>query len=57
MITSHASPVGTEVEVTLAGARVPRDMRDLLQSHVGELSPSGPRVPHLSSTGDQTVFA
>ncbi|KRY63231.1 hypothetical protein T4D_14539 [Trichinella pseudospiralis] len=23
----------------------------------GELSPPGPRVQHLSSTGDQTVFA
>jgi hypothetical protein len=39
---SHASPVGAEGEVTLIGARVPGDMRELLLSHVGELSPPGP---------------
>jgi hypothetical protein len=59
MTKSHASLVGTEgagsFPVTSTGARVPGDMRELLLSHVGELSPLGPRVQHLSSTGDQTV--
>ena len=44
MTTNHASPVGAEGTVTLTGARVPGDMRELLPSHVGELSPPGPRV-------------
>lgn len=57
MSTNHASFVGAEGVVTLTGARVPGDMRELLLSHVGELSPLGPGVQHLSSTGDQTVFA
>jgi hypothetical protein len=58
---SHTSPVGplgavvAVVVVTLTGARVPGDRRECLPSHVGELSPLGPRVPHLNSTGDQTV--
>ena len=43
MTTNHAS-VGAEGTVTLTGARVPGDMRELLPSHVGELSPPGPRV-------------
>ena len=44
MTTNHASPVGTEGMVTLTEARVPGDMRELLLSHVGELSPPGPGV-------------
>jgi hypothetical protein len=48
--TNHASLVGAERAVTSTG-----DMRELLPSHVGELSPPGPRVQHLSSIGDQTV--
>jgi hypothetical protein len=36
--------------VALTGARVPGDMKELLLSHVGELSPLGPRVQHLDST-------
>ena len=39
------------------GSQGPGDMRELLLSHVGELSPPGPGVQHLSWTGDQTVFA
>ena len=53
--TNHASPVGAVGEVTLTGVRVPGDTRELLPSHVGELSPPGPGVPQPSSTGDQTV--
>jgi hypothetical protein len=55
MTTNHASPVGAEGVVTLTGARVPGDMRELLLFHVGELSPPGPGVQHLSLPGDQTV--
>jgi hypothetical protein len=44
MTTNHASPVGAEGKVTLTGAIVPGDMRELLPSHVGELSPLGLRV-------------
>jgi hypothetical protein len=57
MTASHASLLGAEGVITLTGARVPGDMRELLPSHVGELSPPGPGVQDLSSTGDQTVFA
>jgi hypothetical protein len=32
-----------------------KEMRELLPSHVAELSPPGPGVQHLSSTGDLTV--
>jgi hypothetical protein len=53
--TSLVSLVGAEGSVTSKGARVPADMRELLLSHVAELSPPGPGVQHLSSTGDQTV--
>jgi hypothetical protein len=53
--TNHASLMGAEGTVTSTGARDPGDMRELLLSHVGELSPLGPRVQHLSSTRDQTV--
>jgi hypothetical protein len=52
MTSSHASLVGAEGVVTSTGARVPEDIRELLHSHVSELSPPGPRVQHLSSTGD-----
>ena len=45
MTASHASHVGTVGVVTWTGARVPGDMRELLLSHVDELSPPGPRVP------------
>jgi hypothetical protein len=55
MTTNHASLVAAEGAVTSTGARVPGDMRELLPSHVGELSTPGPGVQHLSSTGDQTV--
>ena len=55
MSTSHASLVGAMGTVTETGARVPEDRRELLPFHVGELSPPGPRVQHLSSTGDQTI--
>ena len=55
MTTNHASLVGAEGAVTLTGARVPGDMRELLLSHVGELSARGPRVQHLASTGNQAV--
>ena len=55
MTDNHASLVGAEGAVTLTGARVPGDMRELLPSHVGELSPPGPGVQHFSSTGDQAV--
>ena len=44
MTTNHVSLVGAVGAVTLTGARVPGDMRELLPSHVGELSPPGPRV-------------
>jgi hypothetical protein len=44
MTTNHASLVGSEGVVTSTGARVPGDMRELLPSHVGELSLPGPRV-------------
>jgi hypothetical protein len=57
MITNHVSLVGAEGKVTLTGARVPVDMRELLLSHIVELSPPGPRVPHHKSTGDQPVCA
>jgi hypothetical protein len=50
--TNHATLVGTEGTVTSIGARVPGDMRELLPSYVGELSPLGPEVPHPSSTGN-----
>ena len=55
MTASHTSLVGAEGAVTLTGARVPGDMRELLPSHVGELSPPGPGVQHLASTGNQAV--
>jgi hypothetical protein len=55
MTTNHASLVGADGAVTSTGARVPGDMRELLPSHVGELSPLGPGVQHLASTGNQTV--
>ena len=58
MTTSHASPigaVGAEGAVTSTGARVPGDMRELLLSHVGELSPPGSGVQHLASPGNQAV--
>ena len=57
MITNHASLVGAEGAVTSKGAWVPGDMRELLLSHVGELSPPGPRVQYLASTGNQAVCA
>ena len=57
MTTNHASLVGAEGVVTSTGARVPGDMRELLPSHVGELSPLGPGVQHLASTGNQAVCA
>ena len=44
MTTNHASLVGADGAVTSTGARVPGDMRELLPSHVGELSPPGPGV-------------
>jgi hypothetical protein len=44
MTTNYASPVGAKGTVTSIVARVPGDMRELLPSHVGELSPPGPRV-------------
>jgi hypothetical protein len=44
MTASHASLVGAEGVVTSTGASVPGDMRELLQSHIGELSPPGPGV-------------
>jgi hypothetical protein len=50
--TSHTLLLGA---VTSTGALSPGDMREHLPSHVGELSPPGPRVPYLSSTVDQTV--
>jgi hypothetical protein len=31
-------------------------MRELLPSHVGELSPRGPGVPYCCSIGDQSIF-
>ena len=52
MTTNHASLVGADRAVTLTGARVPGNMREL-PSHVGELSSPGPGVPHLSSTENQ----
>jgi hypothetical protein len=55
--TNHASLVGAEGVVTSTGATVPGDMRELLLSHVGELSSLGPRVQHLASTGNQAVCA
>ena len=56
MNTNHASPVGAVGVVTLTGARVPGDMREL-PFHVGELSPLGPGVtPQLDLTGDQSVY-
>jgi hypothetical protein len=36
--------VGAEGTVTLTEARVPGEMRELLPSHIGKLSPSGPWV-------------
>jgi hypothetical protein len=41
---NHAFLVGVWGTVTSTGARVPGDMREFLPSHIGELSPSGPRV-------------
>jgi hypothetical protein len=55
--SSHASLVGVEGAITSTGARLPGNMRELLLSHVGELSPPGPGVHHLASTGKQAVFA
>jgi hypothetical protein len=55
--TNHDSPVGAEGAVTSTGTRVPRDMREFLLSHVGELSLLGPGIQHLSLTGDQSVCA
>jgi hypothetical protein len=55
MTSSHTSLLGTVGVLTSTGARGPGDMREFLQSHVGELSPLGPRDQPLSSTGDQTV--
>jgi hypothetical protein len=52
--TNHASLAGAEGAVTSTGAGVPGDMRELL-SNVGELSPQGPGVQHLASTGNQAV--
>ena len=57
MTVNLAFLVGAEGVVTSTGARVPGDMRELLLSHVGELSPLGPGVQHLASTGNQTVCA
>ena len=56
MTTNHASLVEAVGAVTLTGARVPGDMRELL-SNVGELSPPGPGIQHVASTGDQAVCA
>jgi hypothetical protein len=39
MTVSHASLVGAKGAVTSTGTRVPADMRELLLSNVGELSP------------------
>jgi hypothetical protein len=50
MTTNYASLVGAEETVTSTGARIPGDMRKLLPSYVGELSPVGPGVQHLAST-------
>ena len=47
--------MGAVGAVTSTGALSTGDMRELLPSHVGELSPPGPGVPHLNSTGNQTV--
>jgi hypothetical protein len=55
--TNHASLVGAEGAVTWTGGRVLGDMRELLPSHVGELSPPGPGVQHLALTGNQVVCA
>jgi hypothetical protein len=44
MTASQTSPVGAEGAVTSTGALSPGDMRELLLSHVGELSPPGSRV-------------
>jgi hypothetical protein len=58
--TNHGSLVGAGGgggSVTSTGARVPGDMRELLLSHVGELSPLGPGVQHKVSTGNQAVCA
>jgi hypothetical protein len=44
MTTNHASLVGLRGAVTSTGAKGPGDMRELLPSHVGELSPPGPGV-------------
>jgi hypothetical protein len=54
---SHASPMGAVGTITSTEALSPGDMRGRLLSHVGKLLPPGPGAPHLSSTGDQTVFA
>ena len=45
MTTNSDFLVGVEGAVTSTGARVPGDMRELLPSHVGELSPPGSGVP------------
>ena len=57
MTTNHASLVGAEGAVTLTGASVPGDMRELLPFNVGELSSLGPEVQHLASTVNQAVCA
>jgi hypothetical protein len=44
MTKSLASPVGTEGGNKFDGSQGPGDMRELLPSHVGELSPLGPGV-------------
>ena len=56
MTTSHASPVGDEGAVTSTGARSVGDIRELLPSHVGELSPSGPGVQTSAHLGDQIIY-
>jgi hypothetical protein len=55
--SSHASLVGAVGGGNLGRSQSSRNMRELLPSHVGKLSPLGPRVQHLSSTGDQPVCA
>jgi hypothetical protein len=50
--SNHASPVGAVGGGNLGRSQNSRSMRELLLSHVGKLSPPGPGVQHLSSTGD-----
>jgi hypothetical protein len=57
MTSNHASLVGAEGGGNLGRIQSSRSMRELLPSHVGDLSPLGPRDQRLSSPGDQTVFA